>query len=184
MKSEPFCYALILGFIASLTAAVLAFTHNSTKERIAYELRQDFLAGLNAVLPEYDNFPDEDALQIDGYSVYTAKKNGQTVGYAVQTVSSKGYSGDIIVVTGSLPDGMINGVTVVKHTETPGLGDKITDAAWLSSFHQDLSTVFAVRSDDGNIDQFSGATISPRAVCDAVNTAAAVLKKAVEAGNE
>jgi electron transport complex protein RnfG len=172
-------YALVLGLIATISAGVLAATNAVTAEPIKEAYRQDFLKGLVAVLPEFDNSPDTEVLDIQGYTVYVAKKGGETVGYAVQTSSMRGYSGEIGVLVGADNAGKISGVTVLKHAETPGLGDKITGAAWLQSFVGGaLGDTYAVKKDGGDIDSFSGATISPRAVSEAVTSAGKILVEA------
>ncbi|MDR2883940.1 MAG: RnfABCDGE type electron transport complex subunit G [Deferribacteraceae bacterium] len=181
MRNDIIRYALTLSVIALLSALLMAFVYGLTKPAIDEARRQDFLIGLNAVLPEYDNSPDLDAIIIDNQSVYVAKKGGAIVGYAAVGHSPKGYGGTVSVIVGALADSTISGVVVVKHTETPGLGDRIITAAFLSIFEgSHISREYAVKADGGHVDQFSGATISPRAVCDAVNTANALLVKGLE----
>lgn len=176
-------YALILGLFSVVSATLLAITHNVTAKPIARAVRLDFLAGLKSVLPEFDNEPDSDSLQIDGHTVYVAKKSGAVVGYACESVSRNGYGGDIKVIVGATPDDRIYSVAVLDHSETPGLGDKITSDAFLNKFRGHyLDKKHAVKKDGGSIDQFSGATVSPRAVTEAVNAAVSVLRKAVGGG--
>ena len=172
-----FRYALILGVIAALSAAVLAFTYELTKGPIAEETRKDFLAGLLVVLPEgFDNEPDQDTIDVEGTKAYIARKNGDYLGFAIQTSSRKGYSGEISVLVG-ISNNEIYNVTVIKHSETPGLGDKITNPEWLASFKgAAMDKVLKVKPDGGDIDGFSGATISPRAVCEAVTQAQGLYK--------
>jgi electron transport complex protein RnfG len=178
MKNDIIRYMATLGAITVVSTLIMAFVFILTKPAIEEANRQDFLAGLSAVLPEYDNFPDQEIIVIDNQTLYIAKKADQIVGYAAQGSSFKGYGGEISVIVGVLPDLSIYGVNVVKHTETPGLGDKITAPEFLKMFvRKKISERYAVRADGGDIDQFSGATISPRAVCDAVNAANAILAK-------
>lgn len=172
-------YALVLGIIATIAASVLAMTNSVTAAPIAEAYRQDFLKGLVAVLPEFDNNPDEEVLQLEGYTVYVAKKGSEAVGYAVQMSSMLGYSGEISVLVGADNAGKISGITILKHAETPGLGDKINGPAWQATFVGGaLDKTYAVKKDGGDIDSFSGATISPRAVCEAVSAAGKILMEA------
>ena len=92
----------------------------------------------------------------------------------------RGYTGEIAVLVGAYNDNKINDVTIIKHAETPGLGDKITGAGWLAAFKgRPLGTAFRVTNDGGDIDSFSGATISPRAVSEAVTTAGQILAESI-----
>lgn len=180
MKSDILRYALVLGIITVVAATVLAGVYNVTKDPIAEAVRQDFLTGLRVVLPPFDNAPDEDLYMADNTTIYVAKMGGEVVGYACEGVSRSGYGGPITVIVGATPEGAIYSVTVVSHTETPGLGDKIKNPDFLAGFKgESLAKKFSVQKDGGDIDQFSGATISPRAVCEAVNTAAEALSGGV-----
>jgi len=91
-------------------------------------------------------------------------------------VVGKGYAGRIVCMMGVDKNGHLLGVRVIKHAETPGLGDKIEPAKsdWIHSFEgkflgDPLPEKFAVKKDGGVFDQFAGATITPRAVVKAVN---------------
>jgi electron transport complex protein RnfG len=126
--------------------------------------------------------------------IYVARKDEEAIGFAVKTKSDDGYSGRIVVMTGIDPDGFVNGVDIVRHSETPGLGALIDDpeAELDNPFKRQFSRRFrvamgeepislatarlvdgklAVRKDGGDIDAITGATISPRAVCQAVSDA-------------
>jgi electron transport complex protein RnfG len=157
--------------------------HIVTKDRIAEAYRQDFLKGLKVVLPNFDNEPDKEFKELDGRKIYIGRKGGEIFGYAVRSVSAKGYSGSIAVLVGVDTAGKILGIEILQHAETPGLGDKIEDKIWKDTFTGlDKDSNIAVKKDGGNIDGFSGATISPRAVCEAVNAALEFVGKA--AGGE
>lgn len=185
MKNELIGYTVILGIIACVAAIILGYTNKITAAPIKEAQRMDFLAGLNAVLPAFDNKPDEDSLTVDNTTVYIAKSGGNVVGYAAEAVSRKGYGGNITVIVGVGPQNRIIGIKVLRHTETPGLGDKISSASFTDQFKGgDIFTNYAVKADQGIIDQFSGATISPRAVCEAVNIANAVLARATQGSEQ
>lgn len=88
-----------------------------------------------------------------------------------------GYNGDIRLLIGINAAGSILGVRVISHRETPGLGDPIEaeKSDWIHGFKQKSlktpqSSGWAVKKDGGEFDQFTGATISPRAVVRAVHT--------------
>ena len=86
-------------------------------------------------------------------------------------VSAVGYGGPIDLMVGLNPEGTITGVQVLRHTETPGLGAKITEEKFLKQFasRNIQDTNWALKKEGGDIDQISGATISPQAVVKALN---------------
>ncbi len=170
-----------VGVVALVASAALVFANALTQGPIAEAEARDLQASLAQVLPA--GFADNDLLKdtmeladADGAKklVYLAKKNGSVAG-AVFRNSARGYSGDIVVLMGVDAEGRTLGVRVVKHTETPGLGDKIelAKAKWILSFDgKSLANLpvekWAVKKDGGVFDQFAGATITPRAVVKAV----------------
>ncbi|MBF6057003.1 electron transport complex subunit RsxG [Thiomicrorhabdus sp. HH1] len=163
-----------------------------TAPTIAEEERQNLLNRFNDVLPAslYDNDPlqDQKLIKNERYLkllgakepvvVYRARKGIEPAGAIFQTIAPNGYSGNIYILVGVLPDGQVSGVRVLKHAETPGLGDKIEleKNNWILSFDRRILTPgnqhdWAVRKDGGDFDQFTGATITPRAVVGAVKHA-------------
>lgn len=160
---------LVLTFITFIAGLMLSFSYYKTKDKIAYQERQEILSAFSSILPYYNNEPDKDVVMYNGAKIYVGKDNGTVTGYAVNIVSTKGYSGAISVLTGVNTSGKISGVSVVYHSETPGLGDKISNKEFLDSFKgMGEKNKIAVKKDGGEIEQFSGATISPRAVSGAV----------------
>lgn len=172
--------------IITITAGVmLALSHNATRDKIAYQERQEVLNALKAVLPVHDNEPDKDVIVKDGIKIYVGKNNGEITGYAVNVIETSGYSGAISVLTGVDKKGLISGVAIVYHSETPGLGDKIEDSEFLQSFEGlNINDRIAVKKDGGEIEQFSGATISPRAVSKAVKKSLEIIIKAAGLEND
>ncbi|ADR18500.1 RnfABCDGE type electron transport complex subunit G [Calditerrivibrio nitroreducens] len=158
--------------ISAIAAFLLAFTFNGTKEKIEEAYRQEMLKALNVVLPKHNNKPDQEKIELEGKEVYVAKDDGSIVGFAIKSKSSKGYSGDIDILVGIDKSGKVSGIEILKHAETPGLGSKIETDSFKNSFKGlGKSDKIMVKKDGGIIDQFSGATISPRAVCEAVSEA-------------
>jgi electron transport complex protein RnfG len=125
------------------------------------------------VKPKFENSPDQDAVCIDGMTVYRGSKDGQLVGLAVVTVGEKAYSGTIGSLIGISLDGMVTGVEILKHAETPGLGAKIESCTWRKQFVGKSASdmVWKVEKDGGDVDQISGATISSRSVLNAIGKA-------------
>jgi electron transport complex protein RnfG len=129
---------------------------------------------------------DTDYLELLGTTepviIYRAYNNNQPAGVIFQTIAPNGYSGNIYILMGVFPDGRVSGVRVIKHAETPGLGDKIEVAKsnWILEFsgrglRDENRTRWAVKKDNGDFDQFTGATITPRAVVGAVKNALTVI---------
>jgi Na+-translocating ferredoxin:NAD+ oxidoreductase subunit G len=179
----------ILVAFAVCGAFLVALTWRTTEERIAANERAFLLRSLADVLPEgaYDNAVHEDAISVTDagklgtpapVAVYRARLRGQPVAVVITPVAPGGYSGPIRLLIGILADGTISGVRVVAHRETPGLGDKIELERndWILDFNgralgRPPLERWAVRRDHGDFDQFTGATITPRAVVSAVRDA-------------
>ncbi len=184
----------LLGISAGLATACLLLLNLITAPAIAMRAQEDQLAGLEQVMPaeRYQNelLKTQQAISVDGhqYQLFTAQNaQGDATGYIIQTTAA-GYAGDITLLIGVDDAGTILGVRVLAHSETPGLGDKIELAKndWVLSFNgHSLSNTseqqWAVKKDGGEFDQFSGATITPRAVVTAVHrTLISALPKAQE----
>ena len=175
---------LLLLLFALVTAGILASTYEGTKEKIGEEERKAAQKALLEIIPQsrFDNdilldtitLPESarDALgKISGENIYVARKNNSIVAVIVPAVAPDGYNGDIKLITGVNTDGTIAGVRVLTHKETPGLGDKIDikKNQWITSFFgrslQNTSDDnWSVKKNGGEFDQFTGATITPRAV--------------------
>ena len=172
-----------LTIVTAIAAASLAKVYDSTKDAIAEAKRQEMLRAIKTVLPSYDNEPDKDFVDlISGKdrkgrevitSFYRGKSNGETVGVAFKSSSNEGYSGLIEVMVGVDPAGTVTAIEVIAHAETPGLGDKITFPSFEKQYKgKNLDNAkWLVKKDGGDFDQLTGATISPRAVTEAVKKA-------------
>lgn len=172
-----------LGVVAMLASSALVFGNRLTHEAIAKAEARDLANSLAQVLPEGSSDGDAGDLLSDtkkvgagetAVTVHRARKAGAVTG-AVFRMTERGYAGDIVVLMGVDADGRLLGVRVVKHAETPGLGDKIeaAKAKWIFGFDgKSLGDPppgrWAVKKDSGDFDQFAGATITPRAVVKAV----------------
>jgi len=179
---------------------LLLTVYQLTAPQIAHEQREAMLNTFNKVLPPslYNNTPLEDTLVItdakalallgskEPVTLYRARQNNQPAGVIFKVIARNGYSSHITLLMGVLPDGTVSGVRVLDHRETPGLGDKIEEQKddWILSFkgrtlqtntaNQQLianDPRWAVKKDGGEFDQFTGATITPRAVISAVKNA-------------
>lgn len=179
-----------LAVFACASTGLVAITNYLTIDKIAEQERNQLKAQLNEVIPHelHDNELYKACTLVqsellgteDSMPVYIAKINNEPSGLAIQTIAPDGYNGSIKLLVGMDINGVITGTRVLAHNETPGLGDKIdtriTD--WIYSFNGKTVTDsnesdWKVKKDGGTFDQFTGATITPRAVVKAV-------KKSVE----
>jgi electron transport complex protein RnfG len=171
-------HASLLGGIGFLTGAALVIAHVETHEAIERAHAEEQRISLAQVIPEivHDNNLLEDTLSLNDpaggvKTVFIARRQGAVTGAAF-TMSEAGYSGEIHFIMGVDSQGRILGVRTLSHTETPGLGDKIEIAKhpWVLSFEgKSLADPgWAVKKDGGAFDQFTGATITPRAYVKAV----------------
>ena len=181
---------LILAIFAIITTGLIALTFFGTKNQIALQQQQKLLSILNAVIDEnsYDNNIQLDCALVTSAEllgsnqpqhIYRATKQGQAVAAAIETTAPDGYSGKIQLVVGitssQAGSATVTGVRVLEHKETPGLGDKVDlrISNWVldfdnQSYSEEIATNWAVKKDGGQFDQFTGATITPRAVVSAV----------------
>ncbi|OGV65363.1 MAG: hypothetical protein A2498_12630 [Lentisphaerae bacterium RIFOXYC12_FULL_60_16] len=166
----------ILTLCCLIAGLLLSWVNSVTSAPIAEAARAEQLAALKAVLPEYDNQPDIDIVSIPDESgtpwiFHIARKSGAYAGCAFKAVSSQGYAGDIAIMVGITADGTVQGVEVLAQKETPGLGARITEPAFRSQFAGKPieGTIWKVRKEQGNFDQVTAATISSRAVLEAMD---------------
>ncbi|MFV1972738.1 MAG: electron transport complex subunit RsxG [Thiohalobacterales bacterium] len=176
----------ILFLFAIAGTALVAFTYENTRDRIAANERATLLRKLHALIEprRHDNDLLEDALLVsnpelfgtsDPVAVYRARLDSRPVALVVQAVAPDGYNGRIRLLVGINYDGKLAGVRVVSHHETPGLGDAIEEerSDWIFGFNgkslaDPASTRWKVKKDGGYFDQLTGATITPRAITRAV----------------
>lgn len=171
---------LLLGIVALLASGALAVVSDATAPAIAAAEAKDLRDSLSDVLPaglaDNDFLKDTVELDRDGKTVtiYRARQ-GEALKAVLFKVAERGYSGEIQVLMAVDMDGRTLGVRVLKHTETPGLGDKIEIRKdnWVLSFNgksllDPTPERWGVKKDNGVFDQFAGATITPRAVVKAV----------------
>jgi len=164
--------------ISAVMSFALSYVHKVTLEPIKQGDIEAKKRSLQAVLPKFNNNPMEENKTIDGIVFYIAKNGNNVVGYAAETFSDKAYSGTIKIMVGFLPDGTIYKTNVLEQKETPGLGSKIK-TEWNEQFNNKNPKEFKVmvKKDGGSVDAISGATISSRAYCDAINKAYDVFTK-------
>ncbi len=186
MVKHPVAIAtFLLSAFAVAGTSLVAFTYEQTRPRILANERQALLDKLQVLVPaaSVDNDMVEDNIVVQDYdllgsertTVYRGRRLGKPVAAVFTSVVPSGYSGPINLLVAVRHDGTLGGVRVVSHKETPGLGDKIEEqrSDWIYSFKdKSLSDpqpkYWGVKRDGGVFDQFTGATITPRAIVRAV----------------
>jgi electron transport complex protein RnfG len=178
--------AIVLALFAIAGTFFVTYTYDNTIDKINENKRLALLKAFHVLIsPEiHDNDIFNDIIQIQNKSllgskkpvtVYRARKENKPVAVIISSIAPDGYNGNIELLVAINYDGDLAGVRVVGHKETPGLGDAIEESRsdWITKFAQKSLTNpdkkgWAVKRDGGEFDQFTGATITPRAIVKAV----------------
>jgi len=166
--NQVFKFGLVLAIICLTATLVLAVTYEVTKPKIEEQFKLEEQNALEVVLPGADSFVEN---AIDGIEYFEALKGGRLIGYCIR-VSGTGYNGYIRMLVGIDTRGIIKGVKVLEHHETPGLGSKINEIKpgekepwFLAQFKGKVAKTLMLKKD---IDAITGATISSKAVAYAI----------------
>jgi len=180
--------SIALALFALITSLILATTNELTYERIEQSEREAAQRALLEIIPleRHDNDMLMDVQPVPeqywatlglkkGGNIHIARDQGQPVAAIIPAVTPDGYSGAISMIIGINFNGSIAGVRVVEHRETPGLGDKVDlkKSDWILSFNgkslvNPQASGWKVKKEGGDYDQFTGATITPKAVVNQV----------------
>ncbi|MDO5386056.1 MAG: RnfABCDGE type electron transport complex subunit G [Pseudomonadota bacterium] len=174
--------ALSLTVVAVLAAFVLGLVHNLTAEPIAKAKNQaeaEAIYKVVGIVPENNPFADSTYVSIKGsrnkLQVFPIRRDGLIRAFAIKTNSRKGFGGNMVGIT---IDGYILGYEVLKSQETPGLGTKVSEEKFKSQFDgMRPEGEIKVKQDGGDIDAVTAATISSRAVAEAVQNAYGAYQK-------
>ncbi|MBL5898187.1 electron transport complex subunit RsxG [Lelliottia amnigena] len=183
MQKHGITLAIFAAVLTGLTALVNQLTKTTIDEQAAKQQKALF----DQVIPSdfYDNNLQESCFVVQApelgkgnHRVFIARKGDNATGAVMEATAPDGYSGAIQLLVGTDFSGTVLGTRVTEHHETPGLGDKIEVrlSDWILHFagkiiHGEDDAAFAVKKDGGEFDQFTGATITPRAVVNAVKRA-------------
>ena len=187
MKSTLTNMVLSLGTITIVAAALLAGVYSVTKEPIEEANRQKTTEAIAAVLPEGVEIAEGMQVAIPTekrtVTVYTASKDGQPAGAAVESYSLDGFSGEINIIYGFDAEGTVTGFEVIQQAETPGLGAKMNDWFRMTEGRRSIiglnstSNNLTVSKDGGDVDAITAATITSRAFLDALRRADAAFRQ-------
>ncbi len=184
--------AKVLALFAVIATAIVGLVNEATKGRIIAQEQAQLLKVLHSIIPpklhNNDIYNDckiitDPLLGNKEQTAYLAKYNNKPIAAAITATAPDGYNGNINLIVAINTNGRISGVRILKHQETPGLGDKIEErkSTWIIRFSgkilpEENDNQWAVRKDGGMFDQFTGATITPRAVVKAVKKVALYFK--------
>lgn len=179
----------LLALFALICTGLVAVVNQQTVDKIKQQEQQELMRVLHQLIPDemHDNeltaqctlLLDKDALGTDSpMPAYIATSAGKPVAIAIEAIAPDGYNGNIKLIVGINTQGEVLGVRTLSHQETPGLGDKIDlrKSNWVTQFVGKVlgsadDQKWLVKKDGGDFDQFTGATITPRAYVKAVKNA-------------
>ena len=179
-KESTFLSMVATLFVVTLVAAgLLGSVFALTKEPIRLAELKKKNEAIQVVVPGFDNEPSQEVERIfmdgDSLYLYTARLGEEILGTAVETFTNTGFSGEFKLMVGFAPDGSIIDIAVIKHAETPGLGDKMekgkSDFSVQFMGKHPKSFNMAVKKDRGDVDAITASTITSRAYCEAVTRA-------------
>ena len=189
MRAETAKPVIVLVLLAAGLTAVIAVVAGITRERIVHNEQAWITQRLDALVPPamHDNDLLADSIAVTSpdllgsaqpVRIYRARRGGAPVAALIRAIAPDGYRGPIELLVAIGQDGRLIGVQVIRHNETPGLGDAFEsrDVHWLGRFRGRSLTDpptqrWTVRRDGGDFDAFTGATITPRAIIKAVRNA-------------
>jgi len=172
--------------IAIVAALLVSGSYELSRERIEANQQQRLLQSLHEVVDatSYDNDLTASRTSVidaellgtaEPVDVYIAALNGQPVAAIFSSIAPRGYIGPIGLLVGISAEGIVTGVRVTNHRETPGLGDAIDQekSSWIlgfagTSLRSPEPEDWFVQADGGEFDSITGATVSPRAVVKSV----------------
>lgn len=178
--------AVVLALFAIAGTFFVSYTYDNTIDRINENKRLALLKAVHVLISptEHDNDIFTDTIQVQNktllgskkpVTLYRARKENKPIAVIINSIAPEGYNGNIELLVAIYNDGTLAGVRVTHHIETPGLGDAIEESRsdWITKFkHLSLTNPekkdWAVKRDGGTFDQFTGATITPRAIVKAV----------------
>ena len=187
IKSTAFSMAFVLVCVSAFSALVLGSVYQLTLEPIKQaKSNRELEAIRDVVYGDFSNNPYEERHEISvshgkgKVDLFPARdENGKITSVAIKTYSKNGFGGRIEMMLGLMVDGTINKYKIIEQKETPGLGTKITESRFSDQFHgmNPGKMVFKVKQDGGEIDAITAATISSRAVVDAIQRGYDALNK-------
>lgn len=177
-KSEMSSLIIVMLVVSLISATFLSIVHHITKKPIQ-EAQNKMIADSirEVVTTEFDNNPYAEKINVkrgkERFTLYPARKDGYVTSIVMKSFSNKGYGGRMDILVSFLLDGTIGGYKVMMHKETPGLGSKVNEPSFRKNIigKNPADGKFKVRQDGGEVDAITGATITSRALIDAIQKA-------------
>lgn len=195
--------ALMLALITLVAGFLLGTIYEITKEPIKKQQELAKQESYKAVFKDASGFEASDAdladaaaiLEENGYGkeaieeiMEAVDENGETLGYVMSVITNEGYAGEIKIAMGIQNDGTVNGIEILKITETAGLGMKAAESEFKDQYtNKNVEKFVYTKSgaaSDEEIDVISGATITTNAVTNAVNSGICFFNSIAEGGAE
>lgn len=168
----------VLTTICAICSALLAAVYGITKAPIAAALEQRTAKAALDVMPPDVSTPEK--ITVGNHTLFVAKESGKVAGIALEARSSNGYGGEIVLMVGLNSQGQLVSYQVLQASETPGLGTKISESLFITPLlGKPISYNWRVKQDGGDIDAITAATISSRAVMEALTQAAAIYAEVI-----
>jgi electron transport complex protein RnfG len=162
-KQRGSIYPIVfLTLVVFLSVVSLTLMDQMTREKILAAQQTEIQEMLSTLFPSLETFTYD-----EGSGQYTILKDSVVIGQA-RMLQAGGYGGAIDILVGIEPDGRLRGIRIISQQETPGLGAKISESAFLDQFVGVAVSELNLRRDGGSIDAITGATISSRAVVQAL----------------
>ncbi|MCT8975997.1 RnfABCDGE type electron transport complex subunit G [Clostridium sp. CX1] len=184
-----FKLALRLFIVAGMAGAILGAAHAVTEKPIAEQQKKANSEAMKLILPKAEQFNKlEISPKGDVIEVNEGKSSEKTEGYAIK-VTPKGYAGAITMMVGVSTDGKVQGIKILSHSETPGLGANATEPAF-SDQYKDKATDKALEvvkrpvASENEIQAITGSTITSKAVTKGVNEAVEYYKSELKGGQK
>ena len=179
IKSNLFNMTVVLVIVCALSALILAYVHNKTEAPIKAVKDNLVLRAITEIVPPgFDNNPFAERTYITTSDnkrlmMYPIRRDGKIIALAIKSYTNRGFGGKMEIMVGFTLDGCVSGYKLIDHKETPGLGTKVKDDAFAGQFKgmNPARVDFRVKKDGGDIDAVTAATISSRAVIDAIQRA-------------
>lgn len=158
-KFYPLYFLIIIVFVA---VSLVMVVNNVTRPRIIAERDAAIIRQFKVIFSEMEDYKFRE----EYYEIYSG---GDVIGYTF-IARGKGYGGEISILVGINKDFTVKKITIIANTETPGLGTKIKENFFTDQFAGLSSKDISLTRDGGKIDAITSATISSRAVTDAVKS--------------
>jgi len=162
----------ILFLISAICSGLVGFASEITKEPIAAKEKEIKEQAMQEIILGAEDFEEMQGTE-EVEEVYIATRGGKLIGYAI-SVSPKGYGGIINMMVGVTKDGVVEGVKILTHSETPGLGANASEPSFMNQFKEKSKAIKVVKGanpSDDEISAITGATITAQAITDGVNMA-------------